>query len=164
MAKINDLLDDVTTDQQAYYEEPDNSEIPEGTYQGTVVALSRKLNRVTKSGNVCDTFWMRYKISTDSPTAPGRLVRDAGLFRFRKGLREKNLFYKEALDRLEIPLEKKSIDGKIRYILPALSSDMVVGKNVIFNVYYDEWKDAKGHHKLPVAKIVKVLKEIDGNR
>ena len=32
MATIDDLIDDVTTESQAYYEEPDESEIPEGTY------------------------------------------------------------------------------------------------------------------------------------
>lgn len=161
MAKIDELLSDITTDQQAYYEEPDESAIPEGTYQGTIVAMSKKMNKTTKSGNVCDIFWPRYKISTDSPIAPGRLVRDSGMFRFREGLKDKNFHYKKALDRLEIPLEKKSINGNIRYLLPALSKDMLVGKRVVFNVYYDEWQDGKGHHKEPVAKIVKVLKETD---
>lgn len=159
MATIDDLLDDVNTDSQAYYEEPDESEIPEGTYQGTIVALTKKMNRRTKYGNICDIFWLRYKISDDSPESPGKLVRDSGLFRFRGDANRRNIHYKKALDKLEIPLEKKSIDGKIRYLLPSLSIDMVEGKEVLINIYYDEWQDGRGHHKIPVAKIVKIIKE-----
>ena len=163
MATIDDLIDDVTTESQAYYEEPDESEIPEGTYQGKIVALTKKMNRRTKRGDRCDIFWLRYRISEDSPESPGKLVRDSGLFRFRGAVGERNIYYKQALDKLEIPLEKKSIDGKIRYLLPSLSIDMVKGKEVLINIYYDEWQDGRGHHKIPVAKIVKLIKEKDDN-
>jgi hypothetical protein len=122
------------------------------------VDLTRKLNVKTKAGHICDIYWPRYKISSDSPKFSNRLVRDSGQFRYRsEEVRNRNLYYKKFLDKLEISLSKIEVDGNIRHSLPSINKDMVVGKSVLINIYKEEWNDARGYHNESVAKLIKSI-------
>ena len=155
-------MKDVKSDDAYYDEEKKYEEITDGTYEASIVDLTRKLNVKTKAGHICDIYWPRYKISSDSPKFSNRLVRDSGQFRYRsEEVRNRNLYYKKFLDKLEISLSKIEVDGNIRYSLPSISEDMIIGKKVIINVYKEEWSDSRGYHNEPVAKLVKVIKNND---
>jgi hypothetical protein len=158
MAKVGDVLDRLESD-NAYYDENDERQIDTGTYDAVIVALRYRTDVITKSGDVCDIYWPRYCISGDDPKFPLRLVRDSGLFRYRSpSSKTRNIYYKKFLDKLEIPLNQREIDGKIRYLLPPLTNDMVVEKKVVINVFTDEWSDGKGYHRIPVARLSKLRK------
>ena len=83
MADINDIMKDVKSDDVYYEEKEKESSIKPGTYEATIVDLTRKLNVKTKAGHICDIYWPRYKISSDSPKFSNRLIRDSGQFRYR---------------------------------------------------------------------------------
>jgi len=158
MADINDIMKDVKSDDVYYEEKEKESSIKPGTYEAEIVDLTRKLNVKTKAGHICDIYWPRYKISSDSPKFSNRLIRDSGQFRYRsEEVRSRNLYYKKYLDKAEISLTKSEVDGNIRYSLPSISKDMILGKHVLINVYVEEWNDSRGYHKEPVAKLVKVI-------
>ena len=158
MADIKDIMDDVKSDDVYYEEKEKESSIKPGTYEATIVDLTRKLNVKTKAGHICDIYWPRYKISNDSPKFSNRLIRDSGQFRYRsEDVRERNLYYKKYLDKAGISLTKTEVDGNIRYSLPSISKDMILGKHVLINAYVEEWNDSRGYHKEPVAKLVKVI-------
>ena len=161
MADINDIMKDVKSDDVYYEEKEKESSIKPGTYEATVVDLTRKLNVKTKAGHICDIYWPRYKISSDSPKFSNRLVRDSGQFRYRsEEVRNRNLYYKKFLDKLEISLSKIEVDGNIRHSLPSINKDMVVGKSVLINIYKEEWNDARGYHNESVAKLMKVIENV----
>ena len=142
MADISDIMKDVKSDDVYYEEKEKESSIKPGTYEATIVDLTRKLNVKTKAGHICDIYWPRYKISSDSPKFSNRLIRDSGQFRYRsEEVRKRNLYY--------------------RYSLPSISKDMILGKHVLINVYVEEWNDSRGYHKEPVAKLVKVIENND---
>ena len=162
MADISDIMKDVKSDDVYYEEKEKQSSVKPGTYEATIVDLTRKLNVKTKSGHICDIYWPRYKISSDSPKFSNRLIRDSGQFRYRsEEVRKRNLYYKKYLDKAEISLTKSEVDGNIRYSLPSISKDMILGKHVLINVYEEEWNDSRGYHKEPLAKLVKVIKNSD---
>tara|TARA_R110001599_G_scaffold350156_1_gene579734 strand:+ start:738 stop:1235 length:498 start_codon:yes stop_codon:yes gene_type:complete len=162
MADISDIMKDVKSDDVYYEEKEKESSIKSGTYEATIVDLTRKLNIKTKAGHICDIYWPRYKISSDSPKFSNRLIRDSGQFRYRsEEVRKRNLYYKKYLDKAEISLTKSEVDGNIRYSLPSISKDMILGKHVLINVYVEEWNDSRGYHKEPVAKLVKIIKDSD---
>ena len=162
MADISDIMKDVKSDDVYYEEKEKESSIKSGTYEATIVDLTRKLNIKTKAGHICDIYWPRYKISSDSPKFSNRLIRDSGQFRYRsEEVRKRNLYYKKYLDKAEISLTKSEVDGNIRYSLPSISKDMILGKHVLINVYEEEWNDSRGYHKEPLAKLVKVIKNSD---
>ena len=158
MADIDDIMKDVESD-DVYYDEPKKAgPIEPGTYEARIIGLDRKINTTTKKGHQCDMYWLKYKISTDSPTFSNRLIRDAGQWRYRtQDVRKRNIYYKKFLDKLGISLSKSEVDGNIRHFLPSISEDMVVGKNVLINVYKEEWSDSRGYHNEPLAKLVKVI-------
>ena len=158
MAGIDDIMKDVDSD-DVYYEEPKSEgQVKPGTYEASIVALRRKLNTKTKKGYHCDIYWVRYEIVSDSPSFSNRLVRDSGQWRYRSpNMKKSNLYYKKFLDKLGIGLTKSEVDGNIRHFLPSISEDMVVGKNVLINVYKEEWSDSRGYHNEPLAKLVKVI-------
>ena len=158
MADINDIMKDVKSDDVYYEEKEKESSIKPGTYEATIVDLTRKLNVKTKAGHICDIYWPRYKISSDSPKFSNRLVRDSGQFRYRsEEVRNRNLYYKKFLDKLEISLSKIEVDGNIRHSLPSINKDMVVGKSVLINIYKEEWNDSRGYHNESVAKLIKSI-------
>ena len=162
MADISDIMKDVKSDDVYYEEKEKESSIKSGTYEATIVDLTRKLNVKTKAGHICDIYWPRYKISSDSPKFSNKLIRDSGQFRYRsEEVRKRNLYYKKYLDKAEISLTKSEVDGNIRYSLPSISKDMILGKHVLINVYVEEWNDSRGYHKEPVAKLVKIIKDSD---
>ena len=162
MADISDIMKDVKSDDVYYEEKEKQSSVKPGTYEATIVDLTRKLNVKTKAGHICDIYWPRYKISSDSPKFSNKLIRDSGQFRYRsEEVRKRNLYYKKYLDKAEISLTKSEVDGNIRYSLPSISKDMILGKHVLINVYVEEWNDSRGYHKEPVAKLVKVIKDSD---
>ena len=162
MADISDIMKDVKSDDVYYEEKEKESSIKPGTYEAEIVDLTRKLNVKTKAGHICDIYWPRYKISSDSPKFSNRLIRDSGQFRYRsEEVRKRNLYYKKYLDKAEISLTKSEVDGNIRYSLPSISKDMILGKHVLINVYVEEWNDSRGYHKESVAKLVKVIKDSD---
>ena len=162
MADISDIMKDVKSDDVYYEEKEKQSSVKPGTYEATIVDLTRKLNVKTKAGHICDIYWPRYKISSDSPKFSNRLIRDSGQFRYRsEEVRKRNLYYKKYLDKAEISLTKSEVDGNIRYSLPSISKDMILGKHVLINVYEEEWNDSRGYHKEPLAKLVKVIKNSD---
>jgi len=156
MALVGDVLDRLEND-NAYFDEHDERHVETGTYNAVIVALRYRTDVTTKNGAICDIYWPRYCIAHDDPKFPLSLVRDSGLFRYRSPIsRTQDIHYKKFLDRLEIPLNKKEIDGKIRYLLPPLTSDLVLKKEVVINVFTDEWSDGKGYHKIPVARLSKL--------
>ena len=159
MANIDDLMDDVQSDSDVYYDEKvEIKNIASGTYEARIVGLTRKLNYRTKKGFDCDMYWVRYRICNDSPTFANRLIRDDGQFRYRsKNCRNRNIYYKKFLDKLGISLSKIEVDGNLRYSLPSISEDMVLGKKTLINVYVSEWNDSRGYHNEPVAKLIKVI-------
>ena len=162
MADISDIMKDVKSDDVYYEEKEKQSSVKPGTYEATIVDLTRKLNVKTKAGHICDIYWPRYKISSDSPKFSNRLIRDSGQFRYRsEEVRKRNLYYKKYLDKAEISLTKSEVDGNIRYSLPSISKDMILGKHVLINVYVEEWNDSRGYHKEPVAKLIKVIEDSD---
>ena len=162
MANIDDIMKDVESD-DVYYDEPKNEgQVKPGTYEATIVALRKKLNTKTKRGYHCDIYWTRYKIVEDSPTFSNRLVRDAGQWRYRSpNMKKRNIYYKKFLDKLGIGLTKSEVDGNIRYSLPSISEEMVLGKKVLINVYKEEWSDSRGYHNEPVANLVKLIDDAD---
>jgi len=162
MADINDIIDDVNKDDVYYDEKEKQGQVKPGTYEATIIGLRRKINITTKNGFLCDIYWVRYQIVEDSPTFSKRIVRDSGQFRYRsQELRERNIYYKKFLDKLEISLSKIEVDGNIRYSLPSISEDMIIGKKVIINVYKEEWSDSRGYHNEPHAKLVKSIVDPD---
>ena len=162
MAGIKDLVKGVEDDGGVFYEESGiEAEITPGTYEATIIGLRKRIKKTTKNGGVCDLFWPRYRI--DGPDFEGRILRDRGLFRYYDaGSRNSNVHYKKFLENLGISLNKKEINGKIRYLLPLISLDMIEGKRVIVNVYKEEWNDSNGYHKIPVAKLVREM-DISGD-
>ncbi len=162
MADIDDVMKDIESDDVYYEEEAEQKQIEKGTYEAKIVALRRKLNFKTKYGHICDIYWPRYKIVSDSPKYPNRLVRDAGQWRYRSAnARKRNIYYKKFLDKIGISLSKREVDGNIRYSLPSISEDMIKGKKVLINVYKEEWSDSRGYHNEPVAKLIKVISDSD---
>jgi hypothetical protein len=162
MADIDDIMKDVDSDDVYYEEAVDEGQIKPGTYEASVVALRRKLNTKTKKGYHCDIYWVRYKIANDSPNFSNRLVRDAGQWRYRSpNMKKANLYYKKFLDKLGIGLTKSESDGKIKYSLPSISEEMILGKKVLINVYKEEWSDSRGYHNEPVANLVKLIDDAD---
>ena len=160
MAIIDEIMKDVESDDVYYEEEKKEGAIKPGTYEASVVALRKKLNITTRKGHQCDIYWPRYKISSDSPEFSNRLVRDAGQWRYRSiEVRKRNIYYKQFLDKMGISLTKSEINGNIRYSLPSISEDMILGKKVLINVYKEEWNDARGYHNEPVAKLIKVIND-----
>jgi hypothetical protein len=158
VANIKDLVADVNSDEVYYEEAVKETLIEPGTYEADIVGLRRKLNTKTKAGYKCDIYWPRYKIAKDSPKFANRLVRDRGQFRFNSPeARSKNIYYKKFLDAARIPLEEKEKDGKIMYLLPSISADMIEGKKALINIYHEEWSDAKGYHKESVAKLLEIV-------
>jgi hypothetical protein len=147
VANIDEIMKDVESDDVYYEEEKKEGAIKPGTYEASVVALRKKLNITTRKGHQCDIYWPRYKISSDSPEFSNRLVR------------KRNIYYKQFLDKMGISLTKSEINGNIRYSLPSISEDMILGKKVLINVYKEEWNDARGYHNEPVAKLIKAIKD-----
>ena len=161
MADVNDIMKDVETDDVYYDEEKQEGPVTSGTYEAYIVGLRRKINITTKNGFSCDIYWPRYQIADDSPTFRGRLVRDRGQFRYRsKELRDNNLYYKKYLDKMGISLSQKEIDGNIRYSLPSISEDMILGKKVLINVHIEEWSDIRGHRQEPVGSLIKIIEDV----
>ena len=73
---------------------------------------------------------------------------------FKEGIKfEKGQQFSEFLDKLNISLNKKEINGKLRYLLPSLIPEMLANKKVVINVYTEEWSDGRGYHKIPVARL-----------
>ena len=162
MADIDGLMKDVKSDEVYYDEEQEQGSVEPGTYEASIVGLRRKLKIKTRSGHLCDIYWPRYKISHDSPTFSNRMVRDRGQFRYRSPeVSSRNIYYKKFLDKAGISLSKIEVDGNIRYALPAISEDMILGKKVLINVYKEEWSDSRGYHNEPVAKLVKIIGDSD---
>ena len=159
MAGINDIMQDVESD-DVYYEETKEKKLIPGTYEATIVRLKRRLNIKTKKGHLCDIYWPRYQINEDSPKCSGLLVRDNGQWRYRsKEVQQRNVYYKKFLDKLEISLAKTDTDGNIRYSLPSLSEDMIIGKQVLINTYIEEWTDSYGFKRESVAKLISLIKD-----
>ena len=52
MADIKDIMDDVQSDDVYYEEKEKESPIKPGTYEATIVELTRKLNVKTKAGHI----------------------------------------------------------------------------------------------------------------
>ena len=153
MANVDDILE-VFDNDNSYYDEYYDAPIDRGTYKAKIVALSSRLNTTTRKGDVCDIYYPRYVISEDEPNFGKRLVRDSGIFRYKsKVARYRNIHYKKFLDKLNISLNKKEINGKLRYLLTSLITDMLANKKDVINVYTDEWSDGRGYHKIPVARL-----------
>ena len=153
MANVDDILE-VFDNDNSYFDEYYDSPIDTGSYNASIVALSRKLNITTRKGDVCDIYYPRYKIVADTPDFGNRLVRDSGIFRYKsKVSKSRNIYYKKFLDKLEISLNKREIDGKLRYLLPSLIPEMLANKKVIINVFTEDWSDGRGYHKIPVARL-----------
>jgi len=160
VANIGDIMKDVESDDVYYEEEKKQGNINPGTYEAVTVGLRRKLNITTRKAHRCDIYWPRYKISSDPPEFSNRLVRDSGQWRYRSvEVRKRNGYYKNFLDKMEISLTKSEVDGNIRYSLPSISEDMILGKKVLINVYKEEWNDARGYHNEPVAKLIKIIND-----
>jgi len=161
MANIDDLVAKVTSDEVYYEEEVKETLIEPGTYEADIVGLRRKLGTKTRAGYECDIYWPRYRIASDSPNFANRLVRDRGQFRFiSPEARSKNVYYKKFLDAAKIPLNEKEENGKIMYLLPSISADMIEGKKALINVYNEEWSDSRGYHKESVAKLLEIISDV----
>jgi len=153
MSNVGEILE-VFDNDNAYFDEYHDEPIDDGTYNATVVALSKKLDVTTKNGDVCDIYYPRYGIDKSTSSFGGRLVRDSGIFRYKsKVAKTRNMYYKNFLDKLKISLNKKMIDGKLRYLLPALIPEMLANKKVVINVFTQEWSDGRGFHRIPVARL-----------
>ena len=153
MANVDDILE-VFDNDNSYFDDYYDAPIDTGSYKAKIVALSSRLNITTRKGDICDIYYPRYVISEDEPNFGKRLVRDSGIFRYKsKVARYRNIHYKKVLDKLKISLNKKEIDGKLRYLLPSLIPEMLANKKVIINVYTEEWSDGRGYHKIPVARL-----------
>ena len=153
MSNVGEILD-VFDNDNAYFDEFHDEPIDDGTYNATVVALSKRLDVTTKNGDVCDIYYPRYSIDKSASSFGSRLVRDSGIFRYKsKVAKTRNMYYKNFLDKLKINLNKKMIDGKLRYLLPSLMPEMLANKKVVINVFTQQWSDARGFHKIPVARL-----------
>ena len=153
MSNVGEILE-VFDNDNAYFDEYHDEPIDDGTYNATVVALSKRLDVTTKNGYVCDIYYPRYSIDKSASSFGSRLVRDSGIFRYKsKVAKTRNMYYKNFLDKLKINLNKKMIDGKLRYLLPSLMPEMLANKKVVINVFTQQWSDARGFHKIPVARL-----------
>ena len=153
MANVDEILE-VFDNDNSYFDEFYDSPITTGTYNAVIVALSSKMDTSTRKGDICDIYYPRYKIEAEEPEFGNRLVRDSGIFRYKsKVAKSRNIYYKRYLDKLNISLNKKEIEGKLRYLLPSLIPEMLANKKVVINVFTEEWSDGRGYHKIPVARL-----------
>lgn len=153
MSRIDDLLEDATP-KKAYYEEDVGARgIQPGTYKATIHSLSVKQSYTTKKGHLCDIYWVKYKIDDDHPEFGGVIIRDRGQFRYKESNHSANLYYKQYLDKLNIPLEKVRVGTKMRYELPPILLETIKGRPVLIEVYQDEWSGSRGVRKEMIAKL-----------
>lgn len=167
MPNVDDILSSFDSD-ESYYEEITQVDIPKGTYPAHITGLTVKRDIQTKQGNICDLYHLEYTLADSE--YKGVRISDTGIFRFKSTLdpskqriRAGNFAYKQALEKLSIPMEKVDSDGGSNiYKLPSLGKDMVLGLPVIINVFKNEYHTRNGMKKETAARLLRSW--VDGDK
>lgn len=158
MSKIDDLLKQATPKKAFYEKKVKSRDVQPGTYKATICDMSSRLSFTTKKGHLCDMYWVKYKIDEDHPEFGGNILRDRGQFRYKESNHGGNVYYKEYLDKLSIPLVETRLKDVIRYELPPILLNDIKGRKVLIEVFQSEWSSSRGMKKEMVAKLKHEIK------